>query len=113
MNEPRRQAWALSPQAIRRSVIISLVAGAAAVAALLLLVRAGAEAIEQIHLVDPAWLTVAGALTMGAWLLRTWRSQILAAAFGARVPARRVFRYYLASVFVSHVTPPSAGGVPV
>ena len=113
MSESHRRAWTLSPQAIRRSVIISLVAGAAAVAALLLLVRDGDEAIEQIRLVDPLWLAVAGGLTLAAWLLRTWRSQILAAAFGARVPARRVLRYYLASAFVSHVTPTSAGGVPV
>ncbi|HEY8498193.1 MAG TPA: lysylphosphatidylglycerol synthase transmembrane domain-containing protein, partial [Limnochordales bacterium] len=109
----RRPGWAVSPQAIRRGVVISLLAGAAAVAALVALVRDGDPTIDQIRLVDPVWLGVAAGLTLGAWLLRTWRSQVLAGAFGARVPARRLFRYYLASVFVSHVTPTSAGGLPV
>lgn len=103
----------LSRHAIHRSIAVSLLAGAAAVAALLVLVRDGDEAIDHLRMADPAWVALAGALTLAAWWLRTWRSQLLASAFGAKVPAWRMFRYYLASVFVSHVTPTSAGGLPV
>lgn len=103
----------LSRRTIHRSVAVSLLAGAAAVAALLVLVRDGDQAIDHLRTADPAWVALAGALTLAAWWLRTWRSQLLASAFGQKIPAGRMFRYYLASVFVSHVTPTSTGGLPV
>ncbi|MEW6045111.1 MAG: flippase-like domain-containing protein [Bacillota bacterium] len=114
MKEHGQGRFQLTRQAIRRSIAFSLLSGAAAVAALLTLVRDGDEAVfSHLRMVDARWLWFAAGLTLTAWLLRTWRSQLLARAFGTRIPARRVLRYYLASVFVSHVTPTSTGGVPV
>lgn len=92
---------------------MSLVAGAAGLAALLVVVRDGEQAIGHLRAADPAWLALAAVLTVAAWWLRAWRSQILAAAFGQAIPAPRMLRYYLASAFVSHVTPTSTGGLPV
>ncbi|WP_324716333.1 lysylphosphatidylglycerol synthase transmembrane domain-containing protein [Carboxydochorda subterranea] len=109
----QRQASRLSRRGMARGVTVSLAVGAASVAALLIWGRDGDDVTRQLGWVDPWWLTLAGGLTLLAWQLRTWRSQLLARAMDVRVPAGRMFRYYLASVFVSHVTPTSTGGLPV
>lgn len=108
-----RGAPLLTAATVRRSIVLSLAAGAIALAAVALVIRDRDGAVEPLRMVDPAWLGLAGAFTVAAWMLRVWRSQVLAAALGVPVAGRRVFRYYLSSVFVSHVTPTSGGGLPL
>lgn len=103
----------LSRRAIRRGAAVALMTGAAALAALAIMVGNGDSPIRTLTMVDPAYLAVAGALTLGSWWLRVARNQLLLAALGRPVGTGRMLRYFLASAFVSHVTPTSTGGVPV
>ena len=106
-------AGGLPGPALRRGVLLASAAGAAALAALAVVARNGEPPLRALALMDRRYLALAVGLTAAAWWLRVVRSGILVRALGIQVPAGRLFTYYLASVFVSHVTPTSTGGVPV
>ena len=103
----------LAGPALRRGVWLTSVAGAVALAAVAALARDGEPPLAALALMDGQYLALSVLLTVAAWWLRVVRSGILVRALGVRVPAGRMFAYYLSSVFVSHVTPTSTGGVPL
>ncbi|HEY8486384.1 MAG TPA: lysylphosphatidylglycerol synthase transmembrane domain-containing protein [Limnochordales bacterium] len=100
---------------LARAVGVTVAAGAAAVAGLAAAggMGAGGPAWRALADLDPGYVAAALGLTVLAWWLRVVRSTVLVRALGAAVPPGRMFGHYLASVFVSHVTPTSTGGVPV
>ncbi|MDI3316077.1 MAG: lysylphosphatidylglycerol synthase transmembrane domain-containing protein [Bacillota bacterium] len=101
----------MSARALRRGLLLSLGLSIAGVV-LLLVVGGGRRALEALFYVEPAWYLAAVALIFLAWGLRTWRITVLARALGHPMPVGRSWTFYLASVFVSHVTPSSSGGLP-
>lgn len=68
---------------------------------------------RSLQQVDPWFLLLAAGAMVGAWCVRALRTQLLVSAMGVRIPLLRLLRFFLASAFVSHVTPGSSGGLPV
>ncbi|MDI3297718.1 MAG: flippase-like domain-containing protein [Bacillota bacterium] len=102
----------MSSRALRRGLLLSLGLSVAGVV-LVLLASGGRQALDAVLRARPGWYGLAVALIFLAWWLRAWRIVVLARALGHPMPPGRAWTYYLASVFVSHVTPTSSGGLPV
>ncbi|MFW5999008.1 MAG: lysylphosphatidylglycerol synthase transmembrane domain-containing protein [Halanaerobiaceae bacterium] len=62
--------------------------------------------------IEPEFLVLAVLITMIFWNIKALKLKIMAKALGSSVSYRKVFAIFMASAFVSHVTPSSSGGLP-
>ncbi|MBX5464527.1 MAG: flippase-like domain-containing protein [Clostridia bacterium] len=102
----------MSARALRRGLLLSLALSVAGVV-LLVLAGGGRRVLAAVSEAHPGWYGLAVGLILLAWWLRAWRIAVLARAMGHRLAVSRSWTFYLSSVFVSHVTPASSGGLPV
>jgi len=73
----------------------------------------GQEGFAFWHRVNPWYFLGAVVLMVTAWCTRAVRTHFLVSALGRRIPVVRLLEFYVATAFAAHVTPFSAGGIPL
>ncbi len=102
----------LSWRSIRRGVLGSVCLSALALLGVVLL-PARQDLLRAWRQIAPGALLAGGLFVAAVWASKAGRMWIIARAMGARVGFPRFLAIYLAACFASHITPFSAGGVPM
>lgn len=102
----------ISRRAIWRGVMGSVCLSALALLGVILL-SVRQELLRAWRQIAPGALAAGGLLIAAVWSAKAGRMWVIANAMGARIGFRRFLAIYLATCFVSHITPFSAGGVPM
>jgi hypothetical protein len=101
----------ISRQQIKKGVILSVSVSITALILVMFLSQSKIT-IESFFQLDLNYFVLAGMLTLIFWLFRALKLQVLIRAMNGKIKLKNIFGIYLASAFVSHVTPSSFGGLP-
>lgn len=101
-----------SRRSLRRGLAGTVLFSALAILAVVL-VGTRQEVIRAWRRIPFAAFLAGGTAIALVWLAKAGRMWIIARAMGRRLSYRRFVRLYLATCFVAHITPFSAGGVPM
>lgn len=71
------------------------------------------EPLDQVTDLNPGYLGLGFLVLILVWLSKAFRVYTIALGMGQRISLRDSFQIYLATCFVSHVTPFNAGGTPL
>lgn len=102
----------ISLRSLRRGVASSVFFSALALLGVVL-IYARRDLTNAWRQVSPVAVAAAGTAMILVWLAKAARMWIIAGTMGAAIPFRRFLQIYLTTCFVSHITPFSAGGVPM
>ncbi len=101
----------ISSQQIKKGVILSV--SVSVTALLIVMIFSESELnLGSFTKLNFNYFILAGILTVVFWLFRALKLQVLIRAMNGEIKLKNIFGIYLASAFVSHVTPSSFGGLP-
>lgn len=101
----------LSRRTIKRGIILSV--SVSIVALILVMVLTQNElTFKSFSRVNTVYLVIATLIMLTFWILKALKLKVLTHVLGGKVSTYKVFTIYLASAFVSHVTPSTSGGLP-
>lgn len=102
----------LTRESIRRGVAATVFLSVIALLAIVLL-SSRRTLVEAWRGFSPVAFIIGGIAIALVWSAKAGRMYVIARAMGRRIPFVRFFQIYMTTCFVSHITPFSAGGVPM
>lgn len=101
----------ISPKQLKKGIFLSVSVSIIAIVIVMILTQDGFS-YRNFSRIRPKYLLLASIVTLSFWLIKSLKLKILVSGLGGNISLYIILQIYLASTFVSHVTPSSSGGLP-